>query len=262
MVARATRRHRAGAKAKHHNVLKVDSASKIAGLKKMLGNGRLTVVLVYADWCGACTRFKKSIWGPMSQRPAVHNRVAIREDLVGQTPLAGSKYKYLPTIMVVDEAGKPQQVESPEGPTNAVPTPRSLDEMKRIVNLNVTPSAAAASATDEGEEEAEEEEEDEDELEPTPGATPATSALGKRTLEPMTMTPPPLTKSKTPEGIVYTPYPPAAAQRGGGLLSALEVVANVALPAAALGTAAVLARKRSTKRRTKRSTKKRSTKRT
>lgn len=226
MVARATRRQRTQkATAKHHKVLKVDSASKIAGLEKILGNGRLTIVLIYADWCGACTRFKKSIWGPMSQRPALHNRVAIREDLVGQTPLAGSKYKYLPTIMVVNKEGKPEQIKGPEGETNAIPTPRSLEEMKRIVNLKVSPEAEPAAA-------------------PEP------------TLEPMTLNTPPLTKSKTPEGIVYTPYPPAAAQRGGGLLSALEVIANISLPAAALGTAAVLSRrctkrsKRSTKRRT------------
>jgi hypothetical protein len=221
------------ANAKHHKVLKVDNASKIAGLEKILGNGRLTIVLIYADWCGACTRFKKSIWGPMSQRPALHNRVAIREDLVGQTPLAGSKYKYLPTIMVVNKEGKPEQIKGPEGETNAIPTPRSLEEMKRIVNLKVAPEAGLASVEKE---------------EMVPAAA---------TLEPMTLsTPPPLTKSKTPEGIVYTPYPPAAAQRGGGLLSALEVIANIALPAAALGTAAVLSRrctkrsKRSTKRRT------------
>lgn len=226
MVARATRRQRTQkATAKHHKVLKVDSASKIAGLEKILGNGRLTIVLIYADWCGACTRFKKSIWGPMSQRPALHNRVAIREDLVGQTPLAGSKYKYLPTIMVVNKEGKPEQIKGPEGETNAIPTPRSLEEMKRIVNLKVSPEAEPAAA-------------------PEP------------TLEPMTLNTPPPTKSKTPEGIVYTPYPPAAAQRGGGLLSALEVIANISLPAAALGTAAVLSRrctkrsKRSTKRRT------------
>lgn len=226
MVARATRRQRTQkATAKHHKVLKVDSASKIAGLEKILGNGRLTIVLIYADWCGACTRFKKSIWGPMSQRPALHNRVAIREDLVGQTPLAGSKYKYLPTIMVVNKEGKPEQIKGPEGETNAIPTPRSLEEMKRIVNLKVSPEAETAPA-------------------PEP------------TLEPMTLNTPPPTKSKTPEGIVYTPYPPAAAQRGGGLLSALEVIANISLPAAALGTAAVLSRrctkrsKRSTKRRT------------
>jgi hypothetical protein len=220
------------ANAKHHKVLKVDNASKIAGLEKILGNGRLTIVLIYADWCGACTRFKKSIWGPMSQRPALHNRVAIREDLVGQTPLAGSKYKYLPTIMVVNKEGKPEQIKGPEGETNAIPTPRSLEEMKRIVNLKVAPEAGLGSVEQE---------------EMVPAAA---------TLEPMTLSTPPLTKSKTPEGIVYTPYPPAAAQRGGGLLSALEVIANIALPAAALGTAAVLSRrctkrsKRSTKRRT------------
>lgn len=214
-MARARQTRRAAKK-----VLKVDTASKIAAMKKMLGNGNLTIVLVYADWCGACTRFKKSIWGPMSQRPALHNRIAIREDLVAQTPLAGSKYKYLPTIMVVDEAGTPQEVESPEGPTNAIPTPRSLEEMKRIVNLKM------ASAK-------------------TPDATP--DATLTPTLEPMSLNMPGATpaarKSKMPEGIVYTPYPPAVAQRGGGLLEALEMVANVVIPAAALGTATVLAKR-------------------
>jgi hypothetical protein len=137
--------------------------------------------------------------------------------------------------MVVNKEGKPEQIKGPEGETNAIPTPRSLEEMKRIVNLKVTPAPALAPALA---------------PEPTPAAAP------EPTLEPMTLNTPPPTKSKTPEGIVYTPYPPAAAQRGGGLLSALEVIANISLPAAALGTAAVLSRrctkrsKRSTKRRT------------
>ena len=205
-------------------VLKVDAPSKIGHLERMLKNGKLTIVLIYADWCGACTRFKKSIWGPMSQKPAIHNRIAIREDLVGKTPLAGSKYTYLPTIMVVDERGQPQAVEGPQGRTNAIPTPRTLEEMKRIVNLKVGPASAAASA------------------EPTP--------------EPMTMEMEmPEKPKKTPEGIVYTPYPPdrplVGKQAGGGLLQALEIVANAAAPAAILGAGVLMGRsnRRSTKRR-------------
>ena len=202
----------------------MDAPSKIGHLERMLKNGKLTIVLIYADWCGACTRFKKSIWGPMSQKPAIHNRIAIREDLVGKTPLAGSKYTYLPTIMVVDERGQPQAVEGPQGRTNAIPTPRTLEEMKRIVNLKVGPASAAASA------------------EPTP--------------EPMTMEMEmPEKPKKTPEGIVYTPYPPdrplVGKQAGGGLLQALEIVANAAAPAAILGAGVLMGRsnRRSTKRR-------------
>lgn len=205
-------------------MLKVDDQSKIGNLEKMLTNGKLTIVLIYADWCGACTRFKKSIWGPMSRMPAVHNRIAIREDLVGKTPLSGSKYTYLPTIMVVDEQGQPQAVEGPQGRTNAIPTPRTLDEMKRIVNLKVGPAAAAKA---------------EAVAEPLPTQEPMTMQMAEK-------------PKKTPEGIVYTPYPPAlpatGKQTGGGLLQALEIVANAAAPAAILG-AGVLMGRRSTKRR-------------
>lgn len=208
----------------------MDAPSKIGHLERMLKNGKLTIVLIYADWCGACTRFKKSIWGPMSQKPAIHNRIAIREDLVGKTPLAGSKYTYLPTIMVVDERGQPQAVEGPQGRTNAIPTPRTLEEMKRIVNLKVGPASAATSAA------------------------PAAEPEPLPTREPMTMEMPAKPK-KTPEGIVYTPYPPdrplVGKQAGGGLLQALEIVANAAAPAAILGAGVLMGRsqRRSTKRR-------------
>lgn len=213
-------------------VLKVDDQSKIGNLEKMLTNGKLTIVLIYADWCGACTRFKKSIWGPMSRMPAVHNRIAIREDLVGKTRLSGSKYTYLPTIMVVNEQGKPQAVEGPQGRTNAIPTPRTLDEMKRIVNLKVGPAAAAEAVAAEA-------------AEPLPTQEPMTMQVAEK-------------PKKTPEGIVYTPYPPAlpatGKQSGGGLLQALEIVANAAAPAAVLG-AGVLMGRRSQGRSQRRSTK-------
>ena len=226
MPGRVTRR----TKNQKGRVLKVDAPSKIGHLERMLKNGKLTIVLIYADWCGACTRFKKSIWGPMSQKPAIHNRIAIREDLVGKTPLAGSKYTYLPTIMVVDERGQPQAVEGPQGRTNAIPTPRTLEEMKRIVNLKVGPASAATSAA------------------------PAAEPEPLPTREPMTMEMPEKPK-KTPEGIVYTPYPPdrplVGKQAGGGLLQALEIVANAAAPAAILGAGVLMGRsqRRSTKRR-------------
>lgn len=118
-------------------VEEIDSISKIPALENMLKNGKLTVVLVFADWCGACHRFRENIWNPMCKKSAIHNRVAVREDMVKNTStLANSKFKYLPSVLVVDEKGNVQNFETPEGEaTNAMPTPKSLEDMTRIVNV-------------------------------------------------------------------------------------------------------------------------------
>jgi len=119
-------------------VLKVDSADKIASMEKLLGKGSITFVLIYADWCGACTRFKKNIWNPMCEKSAAHSRVAVRDDMVGKTSLASANFDYLPSLVVVDENGKMQSFKTPEGKdTNAMPTPQSLQEMNTIVNVPV-----------------------------------------------------------------------------------------------------------------------------
>jgi hypothetical protein len=142
-AAKATRKQ---SKSKKIEVLMVDSQDKVPELEKLLKEGKITVVLVYADWCGACQKFKKNIWGPMCKTPAVHNRAAVRDDLVSSTSLANTKFNYLPSVLVVDEKGRPQTFEGPEGPTNAMPTPKSLNEMKTIVNVPVKPLANAVPA--------------------------------------------------------------------------------------------------------------------
>jgi len=121
-------------------VLKVDSADKIAAMESMLGKGSITFVLIYADWCGACNKFKKNIWNPMCEKSAAHSRVAVRDDMVGNTSLSSAKIDYLPSLIVVDENGKMQSFKTPEGKhTNAMPTPQSLQEMNTIVNVPVRP---------------------------------------------------------------------------------------------------------------------------
>jgi hypothetical protein len=133
---------------KKGKVLKVDSADKVPALEKMLGNGSITFVLIYADWCGACTRFKKNIWNPMCEKSAIHSRAAIRDDMVKNTSLASAEFDYLPSLIVVDEKGNMQSFKTPEGKnTNAMPTPQNLTDMKRIVNVPAGNLATAANAT-------------------------------------------------------------------------------------------------------------------
>lgn len=180
-------------------ILQVDSPEKVPEADKILNNGNLSIVLVYADWCGACSKFRKSIWEPMCKKGAKHNRLAIRDDMVSETPLANAKFDYLPSILVVDEKGELQTFERDGAPTNAAPTPRSLEDMTRMVNVPVRPLTAA---------------------------TPAANGNMNNTFTP---TPTPLTQSMkaTPEGTSYTPQALTvnaavkSAQKGGGRLMRL-----------------------------------------
>jgi len=127
-----------GAKSK---VLKVDAKHKIPEFEAQIKAGTINFVLVYADWCGACHRFMDNIWNPMCKGKAKHNRLAVRDDMIKGTSLANANFDYLPSVLIVDEAGQLQSFKTPEGKdTNAMPTPKSLSDMKRIVNVPVSDS--------------------------------------------------------------------------------------------------------------------------
>jgi hypothetical protein len=59
--------------------------------------------------------------------------------MIKGTSLANANFDYLPSVLIVDEAGQLQSFKTPEGKdTNAMPTPKSLSDMKRIVNVPVS----------------------------------------------------------------------------------------------------------------------------
>lgn len=145
--ARKTKTRKAKGKAKGKskaNTLVVESSANIGEFEELLQSGKITIVLVFADWCGACHKFRENIWNPMLQRNAIHNRTAIASEMINKTRLANAKFDYLPSILVVDEKGNMQNFATPEGKmTNAMPTPQSLDDMTRIVNVPVRATEAA-----------------------------------------------------------------------------------------------------------------------
>jgi len=242
-------------KGKGKKVLEVDSASKIPALEKILSAGKITIVLVFADWCGACTRFRKDIWNPMCNGSATHNRVAVRDDMVRNTSLANAKFNYLPSLLVVNEKGEAEAFKTPDGVTNAMPTPRSLEDMNRIVNVPVSPLSelAVANAAEEPAEMQMQTMEPMEQMSMNSMKMPANSQMPKVNKN----------NSKT-----YTPTPMTALtpeQKGGSLLNMLKDTS--ALPAAVLGSLSLALRggkrgcKRSTKRTVKRSRSKRTVKR-
>lgn len=122
---------------KKSKVLKVDSEKKIAQMEKMLGNGSVVIVLIYADWCGACKRFMKNVWNPTCNSPSRNQRIAVREDIAKKTSLANANFKYLPSLIAV-ENGRMNSYKGSEGVTNAMPTPTNISELKTIINKPVT----------------------------------------------------------------------------------------------------------------------------
>lgn len=197
------------------NVLMVDSLQKIPALEKVLKSGKINIVLVFAEWCEACHRFRKNIWDPMCKRNAVHNRVAVRDDMVANTSLRNAKFDYLPSVLVVDEKGDVQTFPGPDGqPTNAMPTPKNLEDMERVVNVPVTPLKVV----------------DQPQA-PPPEYISLPESIPDMEIIKTTPTP-------TPSGIVYKPTPlitppmetPPNQQKGGALLSKLKAFTNGLLP--------------------------------
>jgi thiol-disulfide isomerase/thioredoxin len=192
---------------KSSTILNVDSESKIPDLEKLLKSKTIIIIFVNASWCPHCVKFKKDIWGPMCKKSAIHNRVSINADLMGKTSLANANYKYLPSILVINEKGKPEEFQTPEGEvTNAMPTPKTLNDMVRVVNVPLKPMSK------EQEQELEEEKETRSNTNPIP-ITPNQSNQsnqaneGKMVYEGNTVK----RNIYTPEGKIYEP------QRGGGV---------------------------------------------
>jgi hypothetical protein len=205
-----TRKVKAGAK-----VLKVDAKHKIPEFEAQIKAGTINFVLVYADWCGACHRFMDNIWNPMCKGKAKHNRLAVRDDMIKGTSLANANFDYLPSVLIVDEAGELQSFKTPEGKdTNAMPTPKSLGDMKRIVNVPVssvsnrvpTPFVRSSSPTRVI---------TNMEMPNIPSPPPSNRVSKRVPNQPNRLTTEELPVEGTPAGVTYRPTPMVAPQKGG-----------------------------------------------
>jgi thiol-disulfide isomerase/thioredoxin len=144
---RLTRKGQKGKK-----VIDVRSKNMIGNFEQLLGKGPLTLVLIYADWCGACHRFRDEVWSPLTQlKNATMNRAAIREDMIANTSLANVERKFYPTLLLVGKDKKTATFVDENGaPTPAMPRKPTLDEDKESLTALVnspTPLLPATAAT-------------------------------------------------------------------------------------------------------------------
>ena len=113
----------------------VRSTNDIASLEKIIKGGPITIVLIYADWCGHCTRFKENVWSKLLKTPHRAGLASIHHDQLENTSLKDAKIKGYPSVLVVGEDGKPAVFKGPDEPTNAMPN-TDLETLKKIANAD------------------------------------------------------------------------------------------------------------------------------
>jgi thiol-disulfide isomerase/thioredoxin len=116
----------------------VNSSSAVPAFENMLTKGPMAVVLVYADWCGHCDKYKKNIWSPLkSVKNRTINMASIREDMLPNTSLKNAKIDGYPSILVVGKDKKPAIFNSSNGNTNALPQSNDVSTMKSLITSPV-----------------------------------------------------------------------------------------------------------------------------
>ena len=102
----------------------VRSKKDVKELEQTIKLGPITIVLIYADWCGHCTRFKENVWNTLLSKSRKAKLASIHHDQLENTSLKDVRMKGYPTVLVVGNDGQPASF--PASPmsteiTNAMP---------------------------------------------------------------------------------------------------------------------------------------------
>ena len=120
-------------------VLDVRSRGAVKAFENLIVQGPLTLVYVNAKWCGACHRFSKEVWSPLTKlKNKGLNLASVDSEYIGKTSLANVPRKFFPTLMLVGRDKKPAEFKDDNGqPTNAMPRKESLAEDRATLSALV-----------------------------------------------------------------------------------------------------------------------------
>lgn len=111
----------------------VRSPETVSRFENMLAAGPMTIVLVYADWCGHCTTFKENIWSKLIGLPNRKvNLASVHYDQLQNTSQKNASIKGYPSVLVIGSDKKAATFPDGSKKTNAFPRARELEVMEEM----------------------------------------------------------------------------------------------------------------------------------
>jgi hypothetical protein len=125
-------------KAKRHDNIDVKTVEDIAKLTSHIKSNQVTLVLIYADWCGHCGTYKQGVWNKLANMPNRKVGMAqINEKILPQTPFSGLKFKGYPSTALIGKDMVPASMKDESGEeTNALSNSNDFETMQKIVSSN------------------------------------------------------------------------------------------------------------------------------
>ncbi len=208
-------------------------------------------VLVYADWCGHCRRFKQDMWDEVANSPnKAVNTAAVHYNMVDKTSMKNANIEGYPTLFEVKPTPK-ANVSTP------VKTPTNKTELENMVgtNNNIVINNTANEPTNLNEN-----------MMRSERMTQSSESAEADTFEPepMESLPPPAEEITVEENVASAPQGGGGVKSGGSLMeSLLKISANSAHAIVLAGSAAELSRRWGKRKATRkhRSSKKKQTRR-
>lgn len=116
--------------------------SQVEELEDILDKGPLAVVLIYADWCGHCERFKP-MWEKLAKTTGKKaNMISVNEQILPQTSLARANIDGYPSTVIVEKGSRHREFPAEEAaaaaPTNSFPAMRDMKVMEKLVRGELT----------------------------------------------------------------------------------------------------------------------------
>jgi thiol-disulfide isomerase/thioredoxin len=136
--------------ASNETEISVRSPDQVEQLENLVLSGPVTFILVHADWCGPCQRYKPQ-WKELSDIPGLKTNVAmIHHDMVEKSAmLKNAKIPGYPSVLKVFPNGHIETYKDDDNKsTNAMPNIRDSEIMKKelmsipVLNLGVNQNSS------------------------------------------------------------------------------------------------------------------------
>jgi thiol-disulfide isomerase/thioredoxin len=122
----------------------ITDTTQLNELDKRLSAGPLTLVLVYADWCGHCQRFKP-VMDELEATPGRSIQTArVRDDVFSKSSIANTPIEGYPSVLLIKNNKEPISFEKEDGEvTSVLPVHNDKKVMTSIVKNAGTPEGLA-----------------------------------------------------------------------------------------------------------------------